>query len=30
MATACYCSRPNVRSALRQVSPFRNVVGDQQ
>jgi hypothetical protein len=30
MATACCCSRPNVRSALLQVSPFHTVVGDQQ
>jgi hypothetical protein len=30
VATACCCSRPNVRSALLQASPFRTVVGDQQ
>jgi hypothetical protein len=28
--TACCCSRPNVRSALQLVLPFRTVVGDQQ
>ena len=29
-ATASCCSRPNVRSALLQVSPFRIVIGDKQ